>query len=521
MKFLKSYATGLGALMLAIGFIATTLVPERRGYVLSVGLFGLALFVTGLLLDRVRVIAILRGRRSRAAGASLGYILTVLAVLLLVNFLAGRHHRRFDTTENKVFSLSEQTTKILEALPRDVTITAFFQDGAPTKERLKDLMEEYQARSPKLKFSFVDPDSHPADAKRYGITEYGTVVIESGKQEARVTSAEEEALTNALIKVTRDREVTVYVVSGHGERDLKDSERVGLSLLKEALEKQHYTVKPLSLDHGVPADASVVVIAGAQRPFLAVQVAMIRDHLDKGGRLLYLQDPDTDTGFKDLLAAYGIAIRKDVVIDRVSQLFGGDARVPMIPADGYDEFHPITKSFRLQTFYPLASSIDVRSSPPEGVTVTKLAQTSTYSWGETSQEEFRTGRITLNEGVDTKGPLAIGVAIVRHAAAPKSPDGKEPPAKGPPETRLVVFGDSDFVSNASVNTAGNGDLALNSIAWLAEQEDLVSIRPKTNTPRIAILTRQQVFYYFWSIVVLPLVITVVLGVGIWLRRKKL
>ncbi len=521
MTFLKNYASGLGALVLAVDFIANTLVPERRAYVLSLGIFGLALLVTGLLLNRARVLAVLRGRRSRAAGASLGYILTVLAVLLLVNFLAGRHHKRFDLTENKVFSLSEQTIKILESLPRDVTITAFYQDGAPTKERLKDLMEEYQARSRKLKFSFVDPDSHPADAKRYGITEYGTVVIESGKQESRVTAAEEEALTNALIKVTRDRELNVAFVSGHGERDLKDSERGGLTLLKEALEKQHYAVKPLPLDQGVPADASVVVIAGPQRPFLEAQVTMIRNYLDKGGRLFYMQDPDTDPGFKDLLAAYGVAVRKDVVIDRVSQLFGGDARTPMVPADGYDEFHAITKTFRLQTFFPLASSVDVRSSLPDGVTVTKLAQTSPYSWGETNPEEFKKGHVTLNEGIDTKGPLVLGVAIVRHAPATKGESAKGKPENAAPDTRLVLFGDSDFIANASVNAAGNGDLALNSIAWLAEQENLVSIRPKTNTPRIAILTRQQVFYYFWSIVALPLVVTVVLGVGIWLRRKKL
>jgi len=525
MRILRDWGVGVGALCVVLGLILDSIVPERRGYTLAITLFGALLLMAGLILDRRRIGAALRGRTARAAGASVGYTLTVLAVVVLVNFMAARHHRRFDLTENRDFSLSEQTIKVLEGLPREVTVTSFTRETDPGYQKLKDLLEEYTYRTSKLAVKFIDPDRNPGEVKRYNVTELGTVVIESGKSETRITTSDEEALTNAIIKVTSDKERTVYFTTGHGEHDINGTERDGLSALKGALEKQNYAVKALVLNQGVPADASALVIAGPDKPFLQAEVAMVADYAGRGGRLLLMQDPGTDPGFATLLSTYGATVRKDVVIDKVSQLFGGDARIPMVPPDGYDKLHPITKSFAYQTVYPLAASLDVKEPAPDGVTATKLAHTSEMSWGETSEEEFTSGRITLNEGVDTRGPLTVAAAFEKRApgdAAPapgNTPDAAVPAAK--PPSRLVLFGDADFASNNYFNAGGNGDLALNSIAWLVEQGELISIRPKTAVPHIAVLSRAQILYYLWSIVaVAPLGIAAV-GVAIWWRRKRL
>jgi len=242
--------------------------------------------------------------------------------------------------------------------------------------------------------------------------------------------------------------------------------------------------------------------------------------------VLDLQDPVTDPGLGPVLADYGVAVRSDVIVDKVSRLFGGDYLLPLVPADGYDEVHPITKSFRYQTIFPLASSIDIKASLPEGVTVTKLAQTSPMSWAQPDNGELKSGRITLREGSGTKGPIVIAAAVTRKTGDTPKPaaepaKGAEAPSKGGAETRLVLFGDSDFVTNGFFNASGDGDLALSTIAWLSEQEELVSIRPKSSQPRIVVLSREQVLYYFFTIVaVAPLAITIV-GVAIWWRRKKL
>ncbi|MEK7283589.1 MAG: Gldg family protein [Acidobacteriota bacterium] len=526
MKFLKSAASGLGALLVALAIILYGLVPGHAEYVLSVGAFGLALLVAGLVLNRDRVAAALRGKRARGAGASAGYVLTVLAVIVLANFLSTRHHRRFDLTENQAFSLSEQTIKVVESLPREVAVTAFYREAEPARQKLEDLLAEYRYHSPKLTVRYIDPDTHPGDAKRYGITEYGTIVIESGKQESRVNAPDEESLTNALIKVTKDRDRVVYFTTGHGEHDTAGSERDGLSLLKGELEKQHYTVKPLVLSQGIPEDATVLGIAGPQKPFLEAEVKMVEEFLRKGGDLLYLQDPETDSGLRAVLSAYGVTVGDDVVVDKVSRLFGGDYLMPLVPADGYDEFHAITKTFRFQTFFPIASSIEIAASLPEGVTATKLAQTSPLAWAQPTHGELKSGRLTLKEGTGVKGPITIGAAVDRKIdQAPKPEEEASATGEAGPKstagTRLVLFGDSDFLTNGYFNASGNSDLALSAIAWLAEQEELVSIRPKTSLPRIVILSPQQVRYYFWSIVAFAPVTIAVVGIGIWWRRKKL
>ena len=526
MNFLRGYAVGFGALLLALAFVLSSVAPERSTYVWSIGGFGFALFATGLWLNRERVLALLKGKWARAAGASAGYTLTVLAVIVLVNFLAARNHKRFDLTESKQFSLSEQTIKILESLPREVTVTAFYPDAEPSKGKLEDLLGEYQYHARKLSVKYIDPYTHPGDAKRYGINEANTIVIESGKNESRVNTVDEEALTNALIKVTKDREKVVYFTSGHGERDLSASEKNGLSLLKAGLEKQHYTVKPLVVGQGIPEDASVVVIAGPQRAFLEAEIKIVEDYLRKGGHLLYLKDPENDPGLGPVIAQYGLAVRDDVVVDKVSRLFGGDYLLPLVPPDGYDEFHPITKTFRYQTIFPLASSVEIKTSLPEGVTATKLAQTSPLSWAQPDNGELKTGRITLKEGTGTKGPVIIAAAATKKIdeapkAAAVAAQNKGAETKSTSETRLVVFGDSDFLTNGFFNASGDGDLALSSIAWLSEQEELVSIRPKSSQPRVLVLSRQQSLYYFFTIVAIAPIAICVAGVAIWWRRKKL
>ena len=536
LKVLRQYGLTVGTLILLVGLSIDAFGPEGRAYALVIGGFGLALAIGAAVADRRRIVAFLTGRQGRAAGASVGYSIVVLAVVVLVNFLAGRHHKRFDLTQDGTFSLSGQTIKILETLPRDVTITAFFRSSEPTRQRLEDLLDEYSYRTDRLTVQFVDPDRSPAAVRSYGVTEYGTIVIESGEREHRVNTGDEESITNALIMVTRDRERAVYFTTGHGERGLEDVERNGLSLLKEALEKQHYTVKPLVLSQGVPGDAAVLVIAGPEKKFLDTEREMVEAYLDRGGRLFLMQDPGDDPGLGTILDRHGVAVRDDVISDKISQLFGGDALVPLVPPDGYDTAHAVTRKFDYQTFYPMASSIEVGDELPEGVTVTKLARTSDYSWGETDQDELRSGKIQMNEGRDLPGPMTVGTAIVRTldretAPAADAGDGSTDlddavgggaaAREDRQESRLLLFGDSDFTSNTYFNISGNGDLVLSGIAWLAEQGELVSIRPKTSTPRAVILTSQQAIFYAVTIVALTPIAIVITGVGIWWRRRKL
>ncbi|MDL1972923.1 MAG: GldG family protein, partial [Deltaproteobacteria bacterium] len=148
-------------------------------------------------------------------------IFIFLGILIIINLIFSRHRLRFDLTATKRYSLSTQTIKVLKNLKRPVKVIGFFATGAE-RNKAKELLEEYSYRSSKFKYTFIDPDRHPLEAKRYGITTYNTIVISCGEKEEKVSSTTEEAITNALIRVTRPGKKTIYFLSGHGEHPIDD-----------------------------------------------------------------------------------------------------------------------------------------------------------------------------------------------------------------------------------------------------------------------------------------------------------
>jgi len=208
-------------------------------------------------------------------------------------------------------------------------------------------------------------------------------------------------------------------------------------------------------------------------------------------------------------------------------LFGADASVPV--AASYPS-HPITENFKVMTAYPLARSITPVQGGVNGHTAQPLVETSSKSWAETDIKALTTtGKVTrdLDKG-DKAGPIALAAAV--SAAATDAPAPK-PPAQGPdqktdqkpdekkPETRLVVFGDSDFASNAALGVQGNKDLFLNTINWLAQQENMIAIRAREpDDRRITLTTGQQQSLFYLTVFIVPGLILLA-GVQTWWRRR--
>src|SRR5207249_7232965 len=189
----------------------------------------------------------------------------------VVQALSFQHSARRDLTENKRFSLSPQTIQLLRGLKTEVNAVAFYRGDQPGKPVAEDLLKQYARYSNgKLTWKSVDPDREPGLARRYGVESYGTIVLETKAKSEKVLDAEEEKLTNGLVKVTREGKRIVYVIQGHGESDLASSERPGFSEAKSAMEKANYEVKPLVLARAgkVPDDATVVILPGPRTDLL-------------------------------------------------------------------------------------------------------------------------------------------------------------------------------------------------------------------------------------------------------------
>ncbi|MEP7271199.1 MAG: Gldg family protein [Acidobacteriota bacterium] len=297
----------------------------------------------------------------------------------------------------------------------------------------------------------------------------------------------------------------ICFLDGHGEKALTDSEGEGYSSIDANLKKENYETKAVSLVtmSEVPSDCAVLVVAGPKRPLLQPEVAMIGKYLDGGGKALLLLDPDTDTQLTEVLKAWNVDVGNNTVIDvsAAGQMFGGGPYAPLVLTYGQ---HPITKDFvRTMTIFPFARSVKVGEASGSGVSGATLLTTSEASWGESEMKAGGTPQ--YDEGKDLKGPVTLGVAVS------KSVVGKE--------ARLVVIGDSDFAANRAIGFQRNGDLFLNSVNWLAQDEDLISIRPKSQTNRRVDLSASQQNLLFWLFVlVMPLA---VLGTGayVWWKRR--
>jgi ABC-type uncharacterized transport system involved in gliding motility auxiliary subunit len=270
----------------------------------------------------------------------------------------------------------------------------------------------------------------------------------------------------------------------------------------------------------VPDDAAVVVVAGPTTDFLPAEIDALNKYLAKGGKLLLEIDPPAKADRPDLtnliaLAhSWGVDVGSNIILDAsgVGQLIGASEAVPV--ATRYPA-HAITQRFRVMTAFPLARALTVVSGGVGGHTAQAFAETSEQSVAKADVKGLLGGKGSLKvEQGDKVGPLTIGAAV---SASPASAPGDANAPKN--ETRVVVYGDSDFAANYALRIQGNRDLFMNTMGWLSQQENLISIRPKEPGDRRLTMTPAQASQVtLLSLLIIP---GLVFGAGVytWWRRR--
>ncbi|MCX6638285.1 MAG: Gldg family protein [Acidobacteria bacterium] len=508
----------------------------------------------------------LKTRQTRYTAYATVYIAIILAVLGVVNFLANRHTKSWDSTANKRFSLSDQTGKVVRNLKQDVKIRYF--DRTSEFQRAKDLLDRYDNLSTRLSVEYIDPDKKPQVAKAESVRTYGTIFIQAGAKKEEAKSLTEEELTGALVRALKSGERTVCVVSGSGEHSLDDTQRTGYSSVKEALEKNNYKTRTVSLlgkpdepakpgivklgeapgaaaqpgivklgeaptpgaaaqpgivklgeapapgaaaGIAVPKDCTILLVGGPRYDYVEPAVNAIKAFVEGGGRALLLLDPPLKLGREEtgdnaalvkVLESWGVTLNKDLVVD-TSGVGQLFGLSEVVPLVTTYESHAIVREMKeVATAFPIVRSLDTKST--DKASAEKLFSTSGNSFATTnlSSQELR-----INPAKDKKGPLAL-------AAAGSYNSGKEG-EKG----RFVVAGSSGWVSNNIIRFNGNRDLFLNMMNWLSSDEDLISIRPKEpEDRRISLNQRQMKIIFYSSVLVIPLLV-VAGGLWVWWRRR--
>ena len=525
MQRLLSLLSYVGMALVFGALAIRVLKPEWDQYAVYASWAGLALVLIYTIGQWREIVAFFKRRSARYGAIASVSVLIVLGILIAVNYLSTKQNKRWDLTENRQYSLSEQTVKLLRGLNAPVKFLVF--DQADRLERFKPRLNEFAYNSDKVQVEYIDADKRPVQAKEYEIQSYGTVVVDYMGRRERVTTDNEQDLTNALIKVLNPQEKRVYFLSGHGEKDPTDTERVGYSSIIDTLRRDNYQWEKLILaqTNAVPQNATVLVLAGPKTDLLDTEAELLRRYLAANGKLLVMLDPPENfktpapmPNLTGLLKEWGITPTDSVIVD-VSGLTNV-ASVP-VAAPPYPT-HAITDRFNLITMFPMTRAIVPAAGAPAERTAQPFVQTTQRAWAETNLstlEQADALRPETDKG-DLAGPVTIALAVaVPSKAETPSAEKKEGEESKSPETRVVVFGDSDFVANAYLGIEGNGDLFMNTVNWLAQQESLIAIRPKQAADRRLTMTANHITGMFWlSIVLVP---AFVLGTGVytWWRRR--
>ena len=478
---------------------------------------GAALLVFSLLSSPRQALAVLRRRGTRMGMNMAALMILVLAIAVLVNYVSSRRHHRFDFTRSKQHTLALQTRKILRGLKKEVTLVSFYSRRSPESEfeEMSDLLDEYRYGSDHIKTRLVDPYANPSEAQKYGVTSLSVTFVEGGNRKEQVYGPNEQDLTTAILKVTRDQKQKIYFLVGHGEYDPASVGPNSYSEAKRALEAAYYEVANLNLvsQGSVPKDCDVLVVAGAQKPLAEREAKAIEAYLAAGGKALLLVEPAPAPSLAEILNPWGVKPLPGVVVEPLMNLFG-DAKTVVVTHYNY---HEITRPFtegrtsNSQFVTPRAFERDPAARPE--LRVADLLQTSSQSWLETNFS----GKVA-KEPDEKSGPLTIGLAVT--TGPPPAPPGMPQPPPSEKETRhLVVIGDSDFATDNYFSATANGDLFLNAISWLAGESELVAIKPKPPEQHTIMLDQAQGRQTFvLSVLAVPLAVLFA-GGYVWWRRR--
>lgn len=478
---------------------------------------------------------VLKTRQAKYGSYTTVYIVVVVAILASVNYLADQHNKTFDATSNKLYSLSEQTLKVLDGLEVDLKISYF--DRSTDFERTRDSLVRYSNASSRVVVNYIDPDSRPDVAQSMNVRTYGTLFVEYGGNREEAQSTDEEDITNAIIRAKKGQAKSACLLTGHGEAASGDREREGFAGASEAIEAANYSVAELSLleNPEVPTRCTALIVAGPQTRIEEPEIEILNRYVEGGGRLLLMIDQNKSPGVVKLATRWGIRIKDDTVVDLtgIGQLFGGG---PLTPLVAEYEDHPITAVMGSSaTFFPYTRTVE----PGESVAnweVNKLFSTTSGSFA-TEKLNIVDQELVRNSDWETEGPIPVGVAatytvpgettkeaiISEETAGATEGNATDDEAAidedARKQGRVVVVGTSGFARNYSLGRGSNLDLLLNTLNWLSSDEDLISIRPNDpeNTP-LNLTQSDMTRLFLLTVIGFPAAI-VILGISVWWRRR--
>ncbi|MEK6209280.1 MAG: GldG family protein [Pseudomonadota bacterium] len=506
---------------------------------------GIALSAWGFFALRTEIVSMFRQRRGELALYTLGLIV----VLISVAYLSVQVPVRYDMTAARIYSLSAPTVEMLKRLEKPVHIV-FFHD--PMMRETVEIYQLVDRQTDKVTVEYYDPMLNPAQARMRGVEFAGTAIYESEGRRLQINGPSETDIANGILRVSQGKQQIVCFLDNHGEPDpfsleshdhtegdaghshglgtkVVKHERHGMAKARHGLENMNYVVEKISLLQGenTLSRCAVLVVAGPKAALLTNEVKAIDRYLADGGNALFMLDPFIRSGLEPVVRQYGVILDDDIVIDGASH-FWTDVSAPAVT--DYNR-HEVTRDLPL-TFFPGVRSLSPTPERVPGTSVRPVINSSKQSHGQTNRE-----RAEFNQGKDKAGPLTLMVAVNRRPEFVASTEAvirkqrDELPSSesresntttsGTPvvNSRVAIIGDSDFATNSFFHILGNGTLFLNTMNYLASQENLIGLEPRTyDVPHVNLTNRQMKGTFFLSIILVPALMALV-GIAVWWRQR--
>ena len=462
-----------------------------------------------------------------------------LAVISMLNYLAHRHNQRIYLSNPAAQKLSPLTLRTLAELTNDVKIVCFFDRTETLFGTVSSLLKEYQARSARIHLEFVDhrmPGRAETVRAQYKLAAEGQasrVIFDSGGQVRTVLSTElseygmapnqeirrigfrgEQLFTSALLNVTQNAPVTAYFLQGHGEHALSTDDQ-GYSRFATMLQNNNIKVMmipPLLGTNGVPDDCGLLVVGGPSRKFEPEEIVNLERYLARGGRMLALMSISQSArvmpvGIEALLYRWNIQVGFDWVQDLIQ---GQSGDVNVILTGNYGS-HAIVRGLlrsRVKLIVPRSvSERPTQQTAPNAPKVTEILFTSPR--GQQAVATDASG----NAEVRRTGAIPLAVAAERGAIQGVG-------AADTGSSRIVVVGESMFLSNQLIVDAANSDFANQIVNWLVSRDSLLTeIGPSPLSEYKILLTDEQMTQVRWLFLGAIPGFVLLFGFFVWVRRR--
>ena len=419
----------------------------------------------------------------------------VFIIIGFLNYFGFKHPIHFDMSIFKSHSLSDLSIKSARGVKDSVKIQVFAkQKMIPAIKKLLDL---YVFENSKIDVKYIDEELRPDLISKYNIQNSNSLHFQMGNRIKIVSQLDELHVTNALIQLNRKDNPTIAFVKGHGEADLADKSNNGFSYLSDLIKNSNFNLQQLSLMNlkAIPKALNILVIWGPKEAFVAKEIKMIEEYLERGGNLVIALNPnlngDKFQNLRAVLEKRGLYLGNNIVIDRLKNINGSNGTVPMV--DQFSGKSPIIKNFKGPVFFPLVSSVQFSRSATIKGKFEALAQTLPFpaSWAEHNIDEFVAGKITYTDSQDIRGPLTLAASFETEKEGAK----------------ILIFGNSNFIANSYKKFAGNFKLFLNALSWNSGELKLVSLNMPILKDEPVFISRPQLgTIFYFSVIFAPLIL---------------